>query len=115
MTSSGDLIHRIRIEQRDPTRNELREQSKAWIPVVTLRARAFPLRGREFHQAAMQQSEITVRFRIRYRAGITSKMRLVWLGEGNDAPFDIAADPIMVDGKKVWMDLMCKNGTRDGR
>lgn len=115
MTSAGDLIHRIRLEQRAPTQNELREQSKTWVPIVTLRARAYPLRGREFHEAAMQQSEITYRFRIRYRAGITSKMRIVWLDVGGDTPYDIAAEPMPVAGKKVWMDLMCKSGIRDGR
>lgn len=116
MSSAGDLIHRVRLEQRDPTLGNLREQSKTWIAVVDkLPARFYPLRGREFHEAAMQQSEITARVRIRWRPGITSKMRLIWLDVGNDAPYDIAAEPIMVGGKKVWLDLMCKNGIRDGR
>lgn len=115
MTTSGELIHRVRIEQRDPTLGALREQSKQWVPVVELRARCYPLRGREFFEASQQQSEITMRVRIRYRAGITDKMRLLWMGEGNNEPYDIAAPPIMLGGKKVWMDLMVKHGIRDGR
>lgn len=114
MTSAGDLLHRLRLEQRDPTQNSLREQSKSWVEVVTLWGRAYPLRGREFFDAAQQQSEITMRFRLRHRGGITTKMRVVWLLEGGGAPYDIQS-VLPVDGRREWLDLMCKNGIRDGR
>ena len=114
MTSAGDLIHRMRLQQRDPTQNSLREQSKAWVDVVDLPCRFYPVRAREFDAAAMQQSEVKMRVRIRYRSGITDKMRVLWLGDGGDAPYDIQG-VIPVRGQRIWIDLMCANGVRDGR
>jgi SPP1 family predicted phage head-tail adaptor len=48
-----------------------------WTTVMTLFAFREPLRGNEYFQAATDNSEKTVRYKIRYRAGITAAMRIV--------------------------------------
>jgi len=48
-----------------------------WEDVFTVWASREPLRGREYFAAAAAQAETTVRYKMRYREGITSDMRLV--------------------------------------
>lgn len=48
-----------------------------WMDIVTLWADREPLSGKEFFAAAAVQAENTVRFRIRYRKGINTKMRIL--------------------------------------
>lgn len=111
MTSIGDLKHRVRIEQRVKSRNTLGEVTYVWSLLLTVWAQSSPLRGRDFFAAAQLQSEITTRFRIRYRTGIDETMRLVWRGVN----YDIKGPPIEVNGEREWIDLMCRAGVVDGR
>lgn len=114
MTKAGNLIHRIRIERRVKGENTRGEVTYSWAPVITLHAEKNPLRGREFFQAAQVQSEITTRWRIRWRLGIDETMRVVELS-GQRMLYDIKAPPIEVGGQRHWMDLMCSAGPQDGR
>lgn len=114
MTKAGNLIHRIRIERRVKGENSRGEVTHTWQTVVTLHAEKNPLRGREFFQAAQVQSEITTRWRIRWRRGIDETMRVVELS-GQAMLYDIKAPPIEVGGQRDWLDLMCKAGVADGR
>lgn len=52
---------------------------KEWRDVFSskLWASREPIRGREFFAADAAQSEITVRYKIRYRSGVSNEMRLV--------------------------------------
>lgn len=109
MTCASDLIHRIRIDMR--VKIEGREVTYTWAPLAGLPdgkvwAEVSPLRGREFFAAAQAQSEITTRFRIRYRTGIDETMRITWRG----VFYDIKAPPIEVMGGREWIDLMAKAG-----
>lgn len=116
MTTAGELNQRITIEERVKTDNTRGEVAYIWtpwsgVPGGKLWAKVVPLRGREFFAAAQSQSEITTRFRIRYRTGILPSMRIVWKG----AYYEIKGLPIEVDGGREWLDLMCKAGPQDGR
>ena len=114
MTKAGNLNHRIRIERRVKTENSRGEVVYDWAKVVNLRAEKNPLRGREFFAAAQMQSEITTRWRIRWRNDIDDTMRVVEL-TGQAMLYDIKAPPIEVGGQRDWLDLMCKAGVADGR
>lgn len=46
-----------------------------WEDVMTVYASREPLRGREFFAAAAANAELTLRYKIRYREGITPDMR----------------------------------------
>lgn len=114
MTKAGNLIHRIRIERRVTSENTRGEVTYTWAKVASLHAEKNPLRGREFFQAAQVQSEITTRWRIRWRADIDATMRIVEL-TGQKMVYDIKAPPIEVGGQRHWLDLMCAAGPQDNR
>lgn len=111
MTTGSDLNQRIRIERRDKSTNSRGEVTYDWAEVITVWASANPLRGRDYFAAAQTQSEVTTRFRIRYRTGIDATMRVVWKG----GYYDIKGEPIEVDGAREWIDLMCKAGPQGER
>ena len=111
MTTGSNLNQRIRIERRDKSTNSRGEVTYDWVEVVTVWASANPLRGRDYFAAAQTQSEVMTRFRIRYRTGLDSSMRVVWKG----GYYDIKGQPIEVDGERVWIDLMCKAGPQGER
>lgn len=110
-TVAGDLNQRIRIDQRVKSENARGEITYTWAPLITVYAQAVPLRGRDFFAAAQTQSEITTRFRIRYRTGIDPTMRICWKG----ALYQIKAPPMEVNGGREWIDLMCRAGVSDDR
>jgi SPP1 family predicted phage head-tail adaptor len=110
----GQLDCRIRLQRRVKNEDKLGTNDYTFAdvdvrPIVW--AAVQPLRGREFFAASEMQSEITTRFTILYRKDIDSTMRVIWGG----VPYDIAAPPIDVGGKRVWLELMCKSGVGDGR
>lgn len=77
---TNDLNRRVTIQRKgrkvDDAGFPIRDP-KEWEDVDTLWAAREPIRGREFFSAAADRAEITVRYKIRYREGITSEMRLV--------------------------------------
>lgn len=113
MTVAGDLNQVIYLQMRDPAKNAMREQSKAWITTTPdgVFAQPITLRNREFVAAGGQQEEITIKFRVRRRSDVSGQMRLLWL----DVPYDIVGPPLPFQGGREFVDLMCKSGTRDGR
>lgn len=109
--SAGRLDQRITLQQRVDAVNTLGENAYTWSDVATVWASADPKRGREFFAAAQQQAEAPVAFRIRWRSGVTERMRVLW----NAQPFEIAAPPVDAYGMKESIDLYCVAGVRDGR
>lgn len=111
MLNAGRLDQRITLQSRVAAVNGFGENVPTWSDVATVWAAADPKRGREFFAAAQQQAENPVAFRIRYRAGVTHHMRVLWRGE----PFDIAAPPVEAFGRQESLELYCINGVRDGQ
>lgn len=105
------LNQQITIQQRAAGVDARGQASETWAALYTgIWASAEPLRGREFFQAGQTQSEVTTRFRIRYRADVVETMRVVW----NGTPYDIVA-VIDTEGAKHMQELMCVSGVRDAR
>ena len=77
---AGALRHRVAIQEPVEARNSYNEAINTWALVAVVWAWVAPLAGREFFAAEHVQSEITHRVRLRYRAGITSEMRVVYAG-----------------------------------
>jgi len=78
---AGALRHRLSIEHLvagSPTQDAGGEVDQAWVELAEVWGSIEPLRGRELIAAQQAQSETTGTIRIRYRAGITSKMRVVF-------------------------------------
>lgn len=75
---AGKLNQQIVIQSYTPTRNSIGEELiKTWSTVATVWASVDPLSGRELLAARDIRAEVTTRIRIRYRTGLTPKMRIV--------------------------------------
>lgn len=77
---AGKLRHKITIQKRSATTDEYGGESDVWTDFLTVRASVEPLQGREFYASQQMQAETTIRFRIRYAAGITPQMRVSYGG-----------------------------------
>ncbi|NRF91534.1 phage head closure protein [Paenibacillus frigoriresistens] len=76
MIEAGKLRHTITIKSLKPTRNSYGESTQEWVDFLTIRASKEPLIGNEYFNAAAVQSLVEIKFRARYRSGITNAMRI---------------------------------------
>lgn len=103
MLTAGQLTQRVTIQAPPTAVDALGQAGGAWTDVATVWAQAQPLRGRELLAADAMQLPATVRFRVRWRAGVTGQHRLLWRGEA----YRLVSDPIDVDGGRHTLELMC--------
>ena len=76
----GKMRYRITIEQNCGNQDEYGNITNEWIDVCTVWADIVPLSGREYLAAEQNMSETQFKIYIRYREGVTAKMRVL---EGN--------------------------------
>ena len=80
MIDPGKMRHRITFQKfngdQDSFGDPLLADDSNWDDVVTVWASIDPLKGREFYAAQQSQSEVTHNICCRYRAGLTSAMRI---------------------------------------
>lgn len=76
---AGDLRHRVQFLARKVT-VQSGKMTERWETVLTCWARAEPIKGREYFEAAAVNREDTVRFTIRYRPGVSPEMTLRFRG-----------------------------------
>lgn len=100
---AGDLRHRVQIQIKTVARATDGSEIETWITLATVWAAKAHQASREFFAAQKVNAEVTDLFTIRYRAGVTSEMRLVFGG----VIYDIigAPDP---DGGQRELRLLCK-------
>lgn len=77
---SGRLSESIVIQDKSVTRDAYGAESITWTTVATVPASAEPIAGREYLAMRQAQADISIRFRIRYLAGVTPAMRVQWRG-----------------------------------
>lgn len=81
---AGKLDRRVTLERFTSTVNEFNEPIETWAPIATVWAELVQETGREF----LAQSEVTAErkavFRIRYRAGITVRDRVIYDGRAHN-------------------------------
>jgi len=76
---AGNLRHRVTIQQVTETRDDMGGVTQTWSTfAASLHAEIAPLSGRELLLARQVNAETTHRIRLRYRAGITPKMRVLF-------------------------------------
>lgn len=112
MLRAGVLNKRVTIQQLvagSPQQNSGGETDEDWADVATVYAAIEPLRGRELIAAQSTASEVTGQIRIRYRSGVTPKMRCVF----GTRYYDILA---VVDGREMneEMVLYVREGPNNG-
>ena len=109
MMKAGALDQRVTLQQRSVTTDAYGQDTIVWVDIATVWAQCQALRGREFFAAAQTQQEQTVKVRIRHRADVDQKCRLVWQGVNHDITGVI---PV---GRKDFLELLCMAGVKDGR
>jgi len=75
---AGKLRHRIIIQMPTETRDSFGGVTVVWNTFAIVSGSVEPLRGQELWAAQAQQARVNTRIRIRYLAGITSKMRVLY-------------------------------------
>jgi SPP1 family predicted phage head-tail adaptor len=100
----GKLRHKINIQQELVTQNSFGEPTQAWVNFLSgIYCSIEPIRGKEYFSADMVNAEVTTRIRMRYFAGIKSKMRIKF----ENRYYDII-DVIDILESHKELQLMCK-------
>jgi SPP1 family predicted phage head-tail adaptor len=105
---SGHLRQRITIRQKVVTRDSYGAEAIAWTTFATLWAAAEPIRGREFVALRSAQSDLAIRFRIRYLPGLKTTMQVLW--NGVDYPIEQIID---LNARNREVEILC-TGPADG-
>lgn len=74
----GELRHRVTLQQKEVTEDELKQQAEIWTDMATVWAAVEPLSGREYFAAKQINAELSVRVTIRYRKDVTPDTRIVF-------------------------------------
>lgn len=101
---AGRLRELVTIEQKSVTRDAFGAETVAWTTfAASLPAEAQPLSGREYVAMRQAQADITIRFRLRYVAGVTPAMRVLW----DSRAYDII-EAINVNARDRELELLCR-------
>jgi SPP1 family predicted phage head-tail adaptor len=74
--NAGILKHRISIQISTNAQGTYGEPTPTWVDFITCSASIEPINGREYFSSQQVNSEVTHRIKMRYKAGINSKMRV---------------------------------------
>ena len=77
----GGLRHRVVLQKKEITEDELKQQSEVWTDIASVWASVEPVSGREYFAAGQVNSEISVKITIRYRKDVTPDIRMVFGGK----------------------------------
>lgn len=100
--NAGKLRDRITIQEQSATSNAYGEQIITWVDLYdNLPASVELLRGREYFQSQQLQTIVDTRITLRYRTGITPKMRV----SHDNSYFNIQS--VIWDSKKTRLEMMC--------
>ena len=101
--NAGDLRERISIQHRSITvRSGI--TTEKWETLCTVWAKAEPLSGREYFQAAAVNRENSIRFTIRYRKDVTPEMTLRW--QGADYAIESVLSP---GGRNIALEILARS------
>jgi len=78
MTRAGTMRERITIQSETASADGQGGSTSGWTTFSTVWARVQPLRGREQREALQVQDEQVYQVTVRYLAGVTPKMRILW-------------------------------------
>lgn len=112
MKISGSLRHRVNIQVHEDTQDSnTGEMIVGWTNLYTnVPAKIEPLSVREFLQSRADQSQVSARITIRYRAGLDASMRIVH-GTTIYNPAGFLADP---KSGLEYLTIPCSQGVNEG-
>lgn len=115
---AGPLRHRVTIERLIPQKSAtgaVLDRYEPWLERIA--AAVEPVTGAERWIANQPVADITARIRVRYRDGITAKMRVIHRRAAGSPTlediYDIEA-VVPADGRKIEMHLLCKKRDAEG-
>jgi SPP1 family predicted phage head-tail adaptor len=100
---AGKLRHVITIRQRSDTQDSFGQPIPTWSDFATIHARVEPIAGGENLIGRELTANATHRITIRYCAGATAKMQVVWGSRTFDINF-----VRNLDEKNVTQELICQ-------
>jgi SPP1 family predicted phage head-tail adaptor len=108
--TSANLRHRVRLQQRASARDALgQEDPAAWTDAIVAWADIQPAAGRSQLAGEAQASPVTHTVTIRYRPGVTARMRVLY----GTRIFEIDS-VIDVEERHFWLELLCTEGMARG-
>ena len=108
--AAGKYRHIIDIQSKVAALDEWGGDTFEWVDVAAdVRARKWPIKGRELIAAQAAQSETTDRFYIRYRDGLDSSMRIVYKSKY----YDITSI-IDIEERQRELEISTKTGMSEG-
>jgi SPP1 family predicted phage head-tail adaptor len=99
----GQLRHRVAIQHVTETRDDDGSVVQVWATLCHPRAEIVPLNGSEDFVAQGLSASIIHRITIRFREGITPKMKIVW----GDREFEIVTARNL-DERGRWLVMNCE-------
>lgn len=106
MIRTGQMRHRIRVEQRVSTRDEAGGAADTWAEVVTIWAAIERTPGLELFASAARDSRVPTVFRCRYREDLNPAMRIIYRGKVHD--IHSIADP---EGRRAEILIVSREQT----
>jgi SPP1 family predicted phage head-tail adaptor len=105
----GRLRQRITIQAYVVTRDSFGAEEPTWTDVATVWASVTPVSGKEYFASAQVSAEVSTKITMRYRSGITPKMRVVF----GTRIFEISS-VLNFEERGIELNLMCKESVPDG-
>lgn len=105
----GKLQRRITIQEYVTARDSFGAEVPTWVDVATVWASVTPVSGKEYFASAQVNAEATTKITMRYLAGITPKMRVVFEAR----TFEIIS-LLNFEERNIELNLMCKERVEDG-
>lgn len=103
------LKHRITIQSKSTSQDELGQPLNTWVDVASPRASIIHKNGLQALKADAETSITEASIRIRYRTGLTAGMRVLY----GAVIYDIQAVLPDLEGRR-WVDLVCETGANRG-
>lgn len=112
MIRAGQLRERVTIQVPVRVSDGGGGQAETWAGIdgnPTVRAMVTPVREREQVEAQRNESQVTHRVVLRFRADVTNRHRLLWLARHGDVPLNVrtVTNP---DSRGIWTELLCEEG-----
>jgi SPP1 family predicted phage head-tail adaptor len=105
----GKLRQRVTIQEYAATRDSFGAEVPAWADVATVWASVTPVSGKEYFASAQVNAEVSTKITMRYLAGITPKIRVVFEAR----TFEIIS-VLNFEERDIELNLMCKERVEDG-
>lgn len=105
---AGALKHRITIQQKTDTQDEIGQPISAWATIADAWAHVIFNNGKEAIKSDVETASKKASARIRYRTDINTSMRVIF----NTETYNILS--ILPDEDKKYCDLVIETGLNNG-